>query len=255
MRHLPSDRCDNGQTTSADRAEPRRVGGRLEHIGRRPGRVDRGLGHDGPAPRHADRGLAISKIAMLGALLVFAIAGLPPAALASSLLSGYGGPGEGSEAILGTTLVNGPSGGAGAGPSGGAGAAPAGTGAASVSGTAGSGQGSSGALGDERAGLSSSGSTRVRGTGGRAGPANGARSGAPATRAASPGAAFAAHAADRPAVESEHLGLTAQDLIFVLLVLAALAAVWALTVRLARTGSGGALSGAKGMAHRTRLRP
>jgi len=37
----------------------------------------------------------------------------PTAAPASSLLSGYGGPGQGSQAIIGSTLVNGRSGGGG----------------------------------------------------------------------------------------------------------------------------------------------
>lgn len=239
MRHLFSARRDSGLPTSSDRLASRQAGPRLGHVG---------------------RGLAIGKIALLAAVLVFAIAGSPGAALANSLLSGYGGPGEGSEAILGTTLVNGPSGGAGAGPSGGAGAAAAGTGASPVpgtamSGTAGSGRGSSGALRDERTGLSSSGSTSAGGAGGRAGRRNGAGSGASATRAGSPGAALAAQAADRGAVESEALGLTAQDLLYVLLVLAALAAVWALTVRLARIGAGEAFSGTKGTAQGTRLKP
>jgi hypothetical protein len=41
-------------------------------------------------------------------------------ALASPLLSGYGGPGQGSQAILGSALLNGPrgGGGSGAGPEG-----------------------------------------------------------------------------------------------------------------------------------------
>ena len=38
---------------------------------------------------------------------------LPSAAVAGPLLSGYGGPGQGSQAILGSTLLNGPSGGGG----------------------------------------------------------------------------------------------------------------------------------------------
>ncbi len=46
----------------------------------------------------------------------------PASAPANSLLSGYGGPGQGNQAILGSALVNGPSGGGG-GASGSAGAA------------------------------------------------------------------------------------------------------------------------------------
>jgi hypothetical protein len=53
------------------------------------------------------------------ALLVLAVTGLFSAAAdAGSLLSGYGGPGQGNQAILGSALINGPSGkgGSGSGP-------------------------------------------------------------------------------------------------------------------------------------------
>jgi hypothetical protein len=43
----------------------------------------------------------------------------PTAAGANPLLSGYGGPGQGDQAILGSGLVNSPGGGGSAGPSGG----------------------------------------------------------------------------------------------------------------------------------------
>ena len=50
------------------------------------------------------------------ACLVAVSAALPAAASAGSLLSGYGGPGQGSQAILGSALLNGPAGrGAGGG--------------------------------------------------------------------------------------------------------------------------------------------
>ena len=214
MRHLFSGRRDDGHPTSSDHA----------------------------APRHPRR-----RVAIVTALLAFAVAGSPGAALASSLLSGYGGPGEGSEAIIGSTLVNGPSGGAGGGS--------AGAGGSPVSGTAGSGRGPSASPNGELAGRSASASAGARGIGGRARRATGAGNGTAATGAGSSGTAFAAQAADRGNVESEHLGLTAQDLIYVLLVLAALAAVWALTAHLARTSADGALSGAKGTAQGTRLKP
>ena len=74
-------------------------------------RMTRNRSHVGDAaPHHPHRGVTI-----VTAVLVSALAGSPGTALASSLLSGYGGPGEGSEAILGSTLVNGPPGGAGGG--------------------------------------------------------------------------------------------------------------------------------------------
>jgi len=214
MRHRLAGRRYNGHSTSSDRAAPQR--------------------------RH--RGVTI-----VTAMLVSALAGSPGTALASSLLSGYGGPGEGSEAILGSTLVNGPPGGAGGGS--------AGAGGSPVSGIRGSGRGPSASPTGERAGLSASRSAGARGIGGRAQRTGGAGNDAAATGAGSSGTAFAGRAGDRDTVESEDLGLTTQDLIYALLVLAALAAVWALTVRVARAGADGAFSGAKGTAPGTRLKP
>ncbi len=55
--------------------------------------------------------------------LVVIAAAMPSSASASPLLSGYGGPGEGDQAILGSALLNGPRGGSGTGaglPGGGA---------------------------------------------------------------------------------------------------------------------------------------
>jgi hypothetical protein len=46
---------------------------------------------------------------------------VPSTAAASSLLSGYGGPGQGNQAILGSTFLNGPSNRGGGGSSGGGG--------------------------------------------------------------------------------------------------------------------------------------
>jgi hypothetical protein len=51
---------------------------------------------------------------LMVALLAIALCALTPAfACANPLLSGYGGPGQGDQAILGATLLNGPSGGGG----------------------------------------------------------------------------------------------------------------------------------------------
>jgi hypothetical protein len=60
-----------------------------------------------------------SIIALAVTLSVFA----PASAPASSLLSGYGGPGQGAQAILGSALLNGPSGRGGGGSGGGGGSA------------------------------------------------------------------------------------------------------------------------------------
>jgi hypothetical protein len=53
-------------------------------------------------------------IIILSSTMLTAVALSPASSLASSLLSGYGGPGEGNQAILGSALLNGPSGGGGA---------------------------------------------------------------------------------------------------------------------------------------------
>jgi hypothetical protein len=68
---------------------------------------------------------------ILGALASLALFAIPaPAALAGGpLLSGYGGPGAGAQAILGGTLLNGPKG----GPGGGSGGSPGGPSAPSSS--------------------------------------------------------------------------------------------------------------------------
>jgi hypothetical protein len=57
-------------------------------------------------------------ISVLAATVALA-AGAPVAASATPLLSGYGGPGQGSQAILGARLLNGPGGGGSSGAAGG----------------------------------------------------------------------------------------------------------------------------------------
>ena len=67
------------------------------------------------------------KIIPIAALATAFAAVAPASAPASPLLSGYGGPGQGTQAILGSTLLNGPSSGGGgaAAGSGASGAVPA----------------------------------------------------------------------------------------------------------------------------------
>jgi hypothetical protein len=90
-----------------------------------------------------------SVLALAGAMLVLA----PTTAFAGSpLLSGYGGPGAGEQAILGSTLVGGSGGGAGGSSSSG------GSGGANLSGSAGASTSSAG-------GTSSRGSGSARGSG------------------------------------------------------------------------------------------
>lgn len=64
------------------------------------------------------------RIIRAGALTAIAIAAIPVSANANPLLSGYGGPGQGSQAILGSQLLGG-GGGGGNGSSAGSQAAPA----------------------------------------------------------------------------------------------------------------------------------
>jgi hypothetical protein len=59
-------------------------------------------------------------ILISGIIVALSSGSVPAGASASSLLSGYGGPGEGNQAILGSTLLGGPSGGSGGGPTAGA---------------------------------------------------------------------------------------------------------------------------------------
>ena len=140
-------------------------------------------------------------------------AGLPSAAVAGSLLSGYGGPGQGNQAILGSALLNGPSGGGGGG------------GAAVATGTA-AGAGATGAQGGSVAGRSAS---KVRAAGrrptGRTGKTSTAGSQAYANR--SP-----LSAAQTSGAGSSTLGLSGTDLAYIILALGALAVTGALTRQL-----------------------
>jgi hypothetical protein len=55
------------------------------------------------------------KIISIGCSVVASLGALPAVSEAGPLLSGYGGPGEGNQAILGSALLNGPGGGGGGG--------------------------------------------------------------------------------------------------------------------------------------------
>jgi hypothetical protein len=165
----------------------------------------------------------------VGTLLALTVSVAGPAtAAANSLLSGYGGPGQGNQELLGSTLLNGPSGGGGGGSSSTAAPEPA-----PVEGSTSA--GSSGAPGVSTSkahagkgghGASAGGSSRHGRAGSSSRSAAGA-SAAPAQRAA-PDISTAAD------VGSQTLGLSGADLLYVLLALATLAATGALTARLTR---------------------
>ena len=130
---------------------------------------------------------------------------------ASPLLSGYGGPGQGSQVILGATLLNGPR--TSAGPSGPA-ATPATGGGATTQATTPAGDRSSATR--ERAAARGQ-RTSASGAHSRIGP--------------EPSPAYPAPALERDAAGA--LGISGMDKLYILLALGALVATWALTTRLA----------------------
>jgi hypothetical protein len=176
------------------------------------------------------------KIAVASTLSSLALVGAPVSAFSSSpLLSGYGGPGAGEQAIIGSTLSGGPSGGGPSGSSGSLGhvsASQSGPGAAAGGGIAGS-----TATGGIQAVGSAGGPSPSRGHGGGAPHAAGLTS----TRAgaASVGAkqteAFVYPSSLRPASNSSPaLGISGGDLLVLLAVLTTLGLVGTLTLRLSR---------------------
>jgi hypothetical protein len=155
------------------------------------------------------------------ALLAAVVLATPVTADASPLLSGYGGPGQGSQMILGSSLLGGPGGGSG-GPATAAGAA--------------STAASNGGLGSAPAGSTSGSSVSVVHT------AHGAvirqrssSSGAPAGTSA--GASGSSAALARQAAPPA-LGVSQDDLLYILLALATLAFAGVLTRRFAYPRSG-----------------
>ncbi|HEX3911682.1 MAG TPA: hypothetical protein VHW67_13385 [Solirubrobacteraceae bacterium] len=180
-------------------------------------------------------------VIFIGALLAALAVALPASATASSLLSGYGGPGQGNQAILGSALVNGPRGGGGGGGSSdssgssGESAASSSQAASSESSASGSpGSGSSGGSGGSAgARHSSHGATRAsrheaaKAQGGAGTPAAG-------TGTTTAAASFYPAAERTPAGEGGVLGLSSSDLIYVILGFAVLVFLGVLTGRLGR---------------------
>jgi hypothetical protein len=177
------------------------------------------------------------KTALLVVLLTFIV---PYPALASPLLGGYGGPGEGNQAILGSALVGGAGGGTSGGSSGGGLGGSAGSSPSPSTGASASAGGEA-----ESTGSSQQGSTT--GTGAKSSAAGQAPGRASSERERS-GKASGATARAYPRYRddasqatsggSQALGLSAADFAYVLLALVALAATAVLTRRLARTPAG-----------------
>jgi len=158
----------------------------------------------------------IAIVALLG------LAGIwPAAASANPLLSGYGGPGQGNQAILGSALLN------GGGRGGGSGAPPS---AATSGGSQGVQLGVPGAAGGSAHAAAPSGSRARRHS--ATSPAGASRQ-APAL--GDPAGVYAAleRGAARP---SAFMGLSGDDLVYILLGLGVLAFTGVATSRVARRG-------------------
>jgi hypothetical protein len=158
--------------------------------------------------------------------LLFAALG-PATAGANSLLSGYGGPGQGNQVILGSTLVNGTnSGGGGSSTSGGSSEGSAATGAGTLAAATGQQSGSS----SSSSAPSSSKSTK---------PARGAHRTHAGKNKAPAGAGAPQEPKTAPAlaraddVSSQALGLSGTDFLYIVVALAALVVTAGLTGRLA----------------------
>jgi hypothetical protein len=163
-------------------------------------------------------------------LLAVLLSIAPSSAFANPLLSGYGGPGEGNQAILGSTLVGGPGGGGGS-----AGGAAGGSPGSSPGGAVGSGARS--AQSDATPTVPSGRGAGVRAGGRTVGAGSGSRG---ASGKASGGAtraypvSSAENARQAASGETQTLGISGEDLAYIFLALGALAFTGVLTRRLAR---------------------
>ncbi len=173
----------------------------------------------------------------LGALIVpMLLATHAPVALAGGpLLSGYGGPGAGAQAIVGATLLNGPKGGSGGGTGGGSGGGPGSSSSSSSSSASSPSNASSVATGG-RGGQAPSGGSGGRG--GSTAPGHDGGRGS-AGGGVSPGTTGAHSGPSHPEaseVASESAGaswFTGGDLLALVLAAGVLALVAVATVRLA----------------------
>ncbi len=151
---------------------------------------------------------------------------VPAAALAGPLLSGYGGPGQGNQAILGSGLV----GGRGGDGSGGHGSSPGAAGSAGREGAVGGAAARASTGGTNRANSSSGTAT----TKGRQPQAAGSTAAAVRSRPGERPPGPAAAATSAAAGGGGALGLSGADVLYILLALGALVATGALTRALAR---------------------
>jgi hypothetical protein len=175
-----------------------------------------------------------SKIARIAALLALSIALTPTGAPASTLLSGYGGPGQGNQAILGAALLNGPSGGGGGG---GGSSSTSATNLAAPT-TPASTQGSSASPQHAGSGAAGKhGAVRTTGSARAITPHN-----------AEAGAAGAYTVSARGGSVQPLLGLSGNDLLYIVLALGVLAFTGVLTRRLAQRQQASRSGGSRGAA-------
>ena len=155
--------------------------------------------------------------------LVALSAAMPVAASGSSLLSGYGGPGQGNQAILGSSLVN------GGGPkSGGGGGAPAGGGGSTATGASSTVNAQTRVVRGGKVSLARPHGSRTHGQGKQGSVRKPAPTGSGAQ-------VYPASARGAAAGGSETLGLSSEDLLYVLLALCGLVLTGMVTRRMART--------------------
>jgi hypothetical protein len=180
------------------------------------------------------------KISLTTALLAALVAVVPSCASANSLLSGYGGPGAGNQAILGSALIGGGGSAGGGGSSGSSGSGSTG----STGSAAGSAAGSEAVGGGEAAPADSSGrGTREGGAAGKgaAGEAAGGAAGSRRGHGKASGGAARAYPvrslddASKPtSAGAGALGFSAADFGYLILVVALLGATGLVTRGLAR---------------------
>jgi hypothetical protein len=171
-------------------------------------------------------------------LAVVVLCPIPAVAAASSLLSGYGGPGQGNQAILGSALLNGPSNRGGGGSAGGGGSTGAG-------GSSGAQSGTSGGVQEAR---SNGAVSRASRPSGRSAKGKAGHPQAAVSRAYPNGPL----SMTRESGGSAMLGLSGKDVIYIILALGALVLTAALTRQLTRGHGGRGGAGAKGMRSGTR---
>jgi hypothetical protein len=186
------------------------------------------------------------RITILIGLVAGATAALPAPALASPLLSGYGGPGQGNQAILGSALVNGPRGGGGGGGAGGGSGSSGAGGESSTAPTGGESESRSstappvgkGGFSQGRPGGSPARGSGARRVGGRSVTGKHAPGGSTAVSASAD--SFYPAAERVPAgAQAGTLGLSGEDALLIALAVGSLALIAGLTRRLTRTVAGG----------------